>query len=728
MNSHDILTTFVSASVLGVILILLAGRLKVSAIVVLLVGGILAGPEFLGVVHPHALGEGLSTIISLAVALILFEGGLTLDVRGYRQVSAEIWGVLTRGVVVTWGLTAVTVRFVLGFDWTLSLLAASLVIVTGPTVIGPLLQRVRIRKNLHNILYWEGVLIDPIGVFIALLCYEWILSAGEPEAYLNFFSRFLVGAVIGLAFGEAVHLLLRKNLIPEERRNIFVLASALCNYAVADHLISESGLLSVTITGFMLGYKGTPRLERIIEYKLELKDFLIGLLFVLLAANLELADFTDYGTDFLVVVAVVMFVVRPANIFISTWQSRLSVREKLFLSWIAPRGIVAASMSSLFAFHLGSIGYNNADFLETFTYAVIAGTVIFQGFSARWVGSLLGVLEPKPKGWLIVGAHKLARAVATFIRDHGESVVLLDTNPREVKVARRGGLAAYCENAMTVDPLQHVELYGIGNILAITENEDLNHLICQRWQRLLTGARLYYWGYADTGEGEAVPGPERGMPVWKEIDIKAVLAGEVRREELVTCISKAPPGSYDGSGRLLMCLYEGEFHPEPPAEGEGEAVFLSLRPTELLSRSTKRDWLIFSSERTVEGLYREMLDLLAGDFPRLDREALLAELLRKEREFSSSIGKGISLPHTYTDGIDRSIFLVARLDEPCRCPHTGSEVSLVFLVLSPEDRPDEHLSLISRIAKLVMKDGVREAMLGAESPGDLYRIIEKGLG
>ncbi|MBE9536793.1 MAG: cation:proton antiporter [Proteobacteria bacterium] len=724
-SSHHILITFVSAAVLGVFLFLIAQRLKVSAIVLLLIGGILAGPEFLNIVRPSDLGKGLNTIISLAVGLILFEGGLTLDAKGYRQVSSEIWGVLTKGVVITWGLTTLTIKAIFGFEWAFCLLAASLIIVTGPTVVGPILQRIRVKKNLHNILYWEGVLIDPIGVFIALLCYEWIISAGTPEAYFNFFFRFFVGAAMGISFGIITYEILRKNLIPENRLNFFAIATAMLNFALANSIVSESGLLSVTIAGLILGYKDTPQLDRIIEYKVELKDFLIGLLFILLAANLSLAKFTAYGTTLIWAIVIVMLLIRPLNIFISTAGSPLAFREKMFLSWIAPRGIVAASMSSLFAFNLTREGFESAGFLETFTYAVIVGTVIFQGFSAKWVGKLLGVLEPKPKGWLIVGANKLGRAAAHFIKERGHSVILMDTNPREVKLARREGLTALCESALIIDPVQHVEFYGIGNIMAITGNEDLNQLIVQRWHKIFSFANLYYWGYEDIQTAETFRHAV-GKPIWTDIDLKSILAQNIQQNEIFTCVVTSQLAKFDRDKGVLICEFDGLIYLSPPYDEEGEATFLTLRPSYSgLEKSTNRNWITFSSDRTLDELYDKMLTLLKRDIPEIDIKKLHKELVQREKEFSSIIGHGVSLPHTYTENLDKSILMIARLNPPIKCQHSEALIDLVFMVLSPENQPEEHLAQISKIAKFVTKEETRAALLAVKNSAELYNIIEK---
>ena len=381
---HLVLSTFVGALVCGVLFTIIARKLRTSSIAILLLGGILVGPNFLGLIEPEHLGQtGLKAIISIAIGLILFEGGLTLDVKGYRQVSQAIRGVLTRGVLVTWLLGCLIVKLVFweDFSWAFCILAGSLIIVTGPTVIAPLLKRIRVKKGIHSILHWEGVLIDPIGVFIALLCYEWIISS-SGEAVSAFVGRILIGMGYGVAGGIAMALILRRKWIPKESLNIFVLCGALAIFALADWVYEDAGLLAVTVSGLIVGYSGRDSLAGVKAYKAELIDLLIGLLFVLLAARLDLDSFGAYSWELGIIVVVVMFVIRPANIFASTIGSGLTTREKLFLSWIAPRGIVAASMASLFALKLASSGdlkgIPDPIFLETFAYSVIAATVLFR--------------------------------------------------------------------------------------------------------------------------------------------------------------------------------------------------------------------------------------------------------------------------------------------------------------------------------------------------------------
>ncbi len=429
------LSTLVLAIFVGVCLFILSRYIRMPAIVLLLVGGIILGPEFLNVINPASLGKGLRLIISLSVAVILFEGGLTLHPEGLQKAPKVIWRLLTLGVVITWFGTAALIYFLLDFSLAMSLLAGSLVIVTGPTVIAPLLKRIRIKDKLYHILHWEGVLIDPVGVFIAILCFELLSIEGNHIAHILQLSyRLLIGSVVGFTGGKIIVVLLKKEIIPEEQSSIFVFASALFLFAVSDYFIHESGILTVVIAGLVVGWANPPRLKHIQRFKSELTELAIALVFVLLAANLELKNFLDIGWKVLLVLGGVLFVIRPLSIMFCSHRTSLSFNEKLFLSWIAPRGVIAGSMASLFGIELVALGHPEAVFLKTFTFLVIISTIILQGGTAGFVARRLKVEAPEKKGWLIVGAHQFSRNIAEFIMQTTKGVcVFLDTNADAIR-------------------------------------------------------------------------------------------------------------------------------------------------------------------------------------------------------------------------------------------------------------------------------------------------------
>lgn len=524
------LRSVVFALAFGVGLIIIARRLKISAIATLLIAGVALGPECLGLIQPEALGGGLATIVSLGVAVILFEGGLSLDIRGYRQTSRTIKRLLSLGAAVTWLLTALLIWFIFHFPPFFSLLAGSLVMVTGPTVINPLLRRIRVNKNIHCILHWESVLIDPIGVFIAVFCFELVYQTGPTSALTNFGLRFLTGTAVGTAVGLTAYLLLKRAFIPEEHVTIFSLATALFTYGTCVWIMPESGLLGVVVAGFVLGIMQPEELEKIRKFKLDLTETLIGMLFILLSANLKLQEFRNLGFKGVLLVSAVILVIRPLAVFLSARGSGLRLDERLFLSWVAPRGIVAASLASLFTLRLAQADVPGSTFLEAFTFSVVAVTVIIQGSSAKRVATLLKVRSPRQTGWLIVGAHRLAEHFSTFLKEQaGAYSIIIDTNPRNIYDTQSHGFNAKQANALDAELFDDEELAGIGNLLAVTDNEELNALICQQWSGILRNKHCYRWS---PRKSEALARKKPlGVPVWLELPKPSAVADEITRGE-----------------------------------------------------------------------------------------------------------------------------------------------------------------------------------------------------
>ena len=497
---------------------------------------------------------------------------------------------------------------------------------------------------------------------------------------------------------------------------------AMLVFGLANGVIAESGLLSVTIAGLVLGSRKTPQLRGIVSYKVELKDFLIGLLFVLLAANLDLAAFFEYGWKLVVVVVGVMLIVRPLNIFLSMRRSTLTLNEKLFLSWIAPRGIVAASMASVFTLDLENSGVEEAVFLETFTYSVIAGTVLVQGMTAGAIGRLLGVLRPVASGWIVVGANAVGRRVADFLAGYEGSVVIVDTNARDVRAARRDGHAALSEDAMLMDAEAYAELYGCGNLLALTPNPDLNRMLCRRWAEILEGS-VYRWepsGYETEGNKHLLVGKK----IWDKFPLSRWMQPDSDSAPLQ--ILRPSEGTPLAGDVLLTSNAQGIVPGTPDELGSKDRGWLVYRSeieqgrTQLpLSPSN----VILTDQEDLLELYREMIDHLHDQNLGILTEPLLLEMWKREVDYTSLLGHGIALPHVWTDQVDEPVLMVARPKSRVICPLTNAEVEIVFMLISPSGRPDEHLKNLAQIARLVGTNAKRADLLKMESADELFEAI-----
>jgi len=722
---HDLIVQFGGALFLGILLVLIANKIKVSAIVLLLLGGIIAGPWGLGLLKPTLLGDGLKAIIQLAVALILFEGGLSLDVRGYKELSRDIRNSLTLGVLITWGMCSLIIKLFFAYSWSISILAGSLIIVTGPTVIVPLLKRVGVNKRIHNFLHWEGVLIDPIGVFIALLCYEWIIGA---SALSLFGLRLLIGIGFGLMGGFILSRIIKWRVVPDEMLNVFMLSSALAIFIISDMIVTESGLMSVIIAGLVVGFSDKPQVEEIKIYKAQLIELLIGLLFVLLSANLDLGAFSKYfGWEMILAVLAVMLIVRPVNIILSTLRTgTFNIREKVFLSWIAPRGIVAASMASLFALNLKASGKFDGstapEFIEAFTYAVICGTVIFQGFTAGWVGRLLKVLQSTPTGWLIVGSHWVGRRLGHFLEKRGAEVILMDTNMREIKAAHREGLKALGQNALTVNSDDFPELYGIGHVMAITSNSNLNILICEKWFKKLHKPQLFRWAREIIGDEIDAPDSE-GKIIWHGIPLSNIISHEITDKSPL--IEQRITGKVKHPDRVISMFQNNRLSVEYKDINEKDEIeLLMYHPFDLkIDLNIKPQWILFSESRSLSAVLHEMINCLKEEYPEIEHNTVHGNIMAMEKEYSSVIGHKVALPHSYLEGIDESLVVAARFNKPIYVGDSNDEILLVFLVLSPRDSPDTHISTLAKISKFIINEENRHALMDADNRAEMIHVF-----
>jgi NhaP-type Na+/H+ or K+/H+ antiporter len=478
----------VAIALIGVVAMLcqwLAWWVKLPAILFLLLSGVLLGPA-LNIVDPDTLlGDLLFPFVSLSVALILFEGALTLRLEEIRGLERVVRNLVTIGMLSTWLIIAASASYFLGFSWQLALLFGAIMVVTGPTVIVPMLRTVRPTAKISNILRWEGIVIDPIGALLAVLVFEFIL-ASSGEALSHTFAAFALmlttGIVLGVLSGYLLGILLRRHWLPEYLHNFATLAMVFAVFALSNTLHEESGLLTVTVMGMWLANMRGVNIEDILDFKENLSVLLISTLFIILAARIEFDQLTQLGMAAVLVFLTLQFVARPLKIMLSTWGSSLTWRERTLLAWIAPRGIVAAAISALFSLRLEAAGYDQADMLVPLTFLMIVGTVVLQSASARLIARMLGVAEPSPRGILIVGANQVARVIGKALTEAGFRTVLADTYWDNVRTARMEGLSTYYGNPTSQHADRNLDLVGIGMLFSLSPQSDLNALATMRFK------------------------------------------------------------------------------------------------------------------------------------------------------------------------------------------------------------------------------------------------------
>lgn len=469
----------------GVLAQAVARHLRIPGIVLLLGTGLVLGPDLLNAIRPDSLGpRTLQALVGFAVAVVLFEGGLNLDVRRLRREARSIRQLVTVGAAVTAIGGATAAHWLLGWSWGLSALFGSLVIVTGPTVITPLLRRIRLKRGVSTVLEAEGVLIDAIGAVIAVVTLEVVLRpTGESfsEGVLALLLRLGAGAAVGAAAGALMALLLRhERWVPEGLGNIFALSTALALFQGSNAVLPETGIVAVTAAGITLGNLPTRRIADLKEFKEQLTVLLIGMLFVLLAADVRLAEIRDLGWPGVATVLALMWVVRPLNVLIGTAGSKLAWAERGFLAWLAPRGIVAAAVSSLFAQRLDAFGMEGGAELRALVFLVIAATVLIQGLSGGFVARLLGVWRPTNYGWAVLGANQVGLALGEVLREGKEEVVFLDSSPDACAEAERRGFRVLYGNALAERLLRRAELDTRAGHVSVTPSEEVNFLIARR--------------------------------------------------------------------------------------------------------------------------------------------------------------------------------------------------------------------------------------------------------
>lgn len=479
--------------ILGIIAQWVAWRFKLPAILPLILIGLLVGPiatlytdDGSKLIEPIWNGEkglfpgdGLYYFVSLAISVILFEGGLTLKRAEISNVGPVITKLITIGSVVTFFCAGVAAHYIFGLSWQISFLFSALIIVTGPTVITPILRNIPLKKDVSAILKWEGIFIDPIGALVAVLVFEFI-SVGEGSAFtqtalIEFGKIVLFGTTFGFTFAHALGFAIKKNFIPHYLLNVVSLSTVLLVFVESDLFAHESGLLAVVVMGMVLGNMNLPNLKELLYFKESLSVLLVSILFILLAANINIADLElIYNWNTVALFAVVVFVIRPIVVFLSAQGSNLKLNEKLFIGWVGPRGIVAAGIASLFGSKLLANGEPGAEYITPLVFMIVLGTVLLNATTARLFAKLVGVFLKKSEGIIIIGASLPSRLIGGYLQKNKRHVVLVDNNRTNVEKAEKLGLEAIVSNIYSDNLSDHVELSDVGYLMALTGNSDIN--------------------------------------------------------------------------------------------------------------------------------------------------------------------------------------------------------------------------------------------------------------
>ncbi len=478
--SENLLVGLALIIILGILVQWISWRFRLPSILLLLIAGFISGP-YLGIIKPDVFfGELLFPIVSISVSVILFEGGLSLRLSELRSVGGVVRNLISIGIFVTWILTSAAAYYIVHLELEPSILIGAILVVTGPTVILPLLRHVKPIGQINSILKWEGIVNDPIGALLSILVLEVIISAGIREATLQvafvILKTIILSTSIGLIGAYLIVFLLKRKLIPDFLHNPVSLSFVVAVFTASNLIQPESGLFAVTIMGVFLANQNTVAVRHIIEFKENLRILLISSLFIILSARLRISDFDILNFNSFLFVLALLFIIRPAAVYLSSIGLKLNWKEKLYLSWMAPRGIVAAAISSLFAIELFREGIKGSEQIVPLVFFVIIVTISVYGLSAIPLAKWLGIANTNPQGCLILGAHPLSRAIGKILQSKGIKVLLVDSNYHNIRAARMENLSTFQGSILSESILNDIDLNGIGYLLAMTSNKEVNSL------------------------------------------------------------------------------------------------------------------------------------------------------------------------------------------------------------------------------------------------------------
>ncbi|MEI2363003.1 cation:proton antiporter [Priestia megaterium] len=468
---------------LGVLSQWLAWRFKLPAIVVMSIIGLLTGP-ILGLIDPKAqFAQLFDPFVSIAVAVILFEGSLNLDMREVRGIEKPVFRIVTLGAMLAWILGSLAAHYIADLSWAVAIVIGGLFIVTGPTVILPLLRQAKLKPKPAAILKWEGIIVDPFGALLAVFSFEivqfLVLREVSGKTILFFFAASIIAVLIGWLLGRGIGWMFQKGHIPEYLKSPVVFIVVIACFTIADEIKHETGLLAVTAMGITLANMHISSISDMRHFKENISVLLTSTIFIMLTAGLTMKTITEiFHWNIILFVLLMLFIVRPVSIFLSTVGTDLSIKEKILIGWIAPRGIVALTVSSYFAKVLIDEGFKDASILTTLTFALVFATVCAHGFSLSWLAKKLDLSIGEEPGILLVGSNDFTVAFASKLEQLGYPVLVADSSWERLRAARRAEVDVYHGEVLAEQTEYHLDLTPYEYVIAATELDAYNALVC----------------------------------------------------------------------------------------------------------------------------------------------------------------------------------------------------------------------------------------------------------
>lgn len=765
--ADQILVSIVVVIALGIGAQWFSWRIRVPSILLLLVFGFLAGPVT-GILDPASLqGDWVLAFVSLAIGIILFEGGLSLRLSELREGGKSVLNLITIGVLVTWILAGAAAYFVLGMNISFAVLLGAILTVTGPTVVIPLLRQVRPKGRVGAIAKWEGITIDPVGAIIAVLVLEAILQLNSVEAgeFASFSDALLhaleallktisVGLGLSIMAAAVMIAVFRRRLVPDYLQNSVALMIVVTTYGLSNTLQGESGLLQATLLGIILANQKIITVHHLTKFKEDLQVLLLACLFILLSARLDLGVLEYFDARAYLFLGILIVVVRPVAVFFSTLRTKLDIKEKALLAWLAPRGIVAAAVASLFAFTLEPYFPEEAARLVPIVFFVIVGTVAVYGLTLSPVARRLGLADPYPQGLLFLGAYAWVQRMASAVQELGFKVLLIDANAKNIEDSRALDLPAVTADALSESVLDELDFSGLGRFVAVTPNDNTNSLAALHFAEVFEEREVYQLAAGPISRADGpgkLPGHLRGRPLFGESTTHASLVARYNVGGGIRTFGLAEEGAYEairarfGDDLVLLFIARGTtllVHAEEDqvAPQVGDSIIVMLPEfsrdrdsggdqdfRELALRAPVMD---LEEEEPMEAIAARASGLLS------ERLSLPANILQEGleaavRQGASLVCPGVALPHFRAAGIKEPELVLARTRSGLEATETpkaegvfsligdaGPVYAAIFLV-SPDNDPGAHLRTLAHIAGRTGEKSFLEAWRAAENDEQL---------